>query len=74
MSEKYLTVQKAATLMSIHPRTITRLLHAGKLSGAKVGRNWRIAESDVRNFYETSKTETAKIIENKLKGGGNNEE
>jgi len=70
MSDKYLSKQEAATILGVHERTIARYLHAGKLKGAMVGNAWRIAESDVKAFYEDLKAETAKnmISHRKQKG------
>ena len=62
MFEKYLTKKDAAEIIGVHERTITRYLNAGKLKGALVGKSWRISESDIREFYDTLKAETAKII------------
>ena len=63
MSERYITISDAAKILSIHPRTVTRFLSAGKLKGAKVGRSWRLDEKDVRDFFENLKIETARAIE-----------
>jgi len=62
MSDKYLSKQEAAAVLGVHERTIARYLHAGKLKGAMVGNAWRIAESDVKAFYEDLKAETAQNI------------
>lgn len=63
MSEKYITVAETAEILSLHTRTVTRLLFNGKLKGAKIGKCWRIDEKDVREFFEQMKAETAKIVE-----------
>jgi len=70
VNEKYLTVQDAAEILSIHPRTVTKYLTSGQLRGAKMGRIWRLDEKDVRDFFETVKDKTAEAIN---KGGGQNE-
>ena len=63
MNEKYLSKQEAAAAFGVHERTITRYLHNGKLKGALIGKSWRIAESDFKDFYEQAKIETAKNID-----------
>lgn len=70
VSEKYLTVQEAAQILNIHPRTVTKFLTSGQLRGAKLGRIWRLDEKDVRAFFETVKEMTAEAIN---KGGGDSE-
>ena len=76
MSEKYLSKQETAAALGVHERTVTRYLHDGKLKGALIGNAWRIAESDVKAFYEQAKTETAQNI-HKIKrrvGSGEHDE
>lgn len=70
MSGKYLTVQEAAEILNIHPRTVTNFLASGQLRGAKLGRIWRLDEKDVRGFFETVKDQTAEAIQ---KGGGDSD-
>ena len=36
----------------MHPFTVLKYLKAGKLKGIKLGRVWRIRESDVERFLE----------------------
>lgn len=38
-----LSVDEAARTLNMHPRTVRRLLREGKLTGAKVGGEWRIS-------------------------------
>lgn len=38
-----LTVEEAARVMGVHPRTVTRMIDRGELEANKVGRVWRIA-------------------------------
>lgn len=71
MSNKYITINDAAEILGIHPRTVTRFIVAGKLKGAKVGRTWRLDEKDVHEFFEGLKAETAKAIEQQ--GGATDE-
>ena len=68
MSERYITVKEVAEILSVHHRTVTRLLTTGKLKGAKVGRSWRLDEKDVRDFFENLKVETAQAIEREQGG------
>ena len=63
MNEKYLSKQEAAAVLGVHERTITRYLHNGKLKGALIGKAWRIAESDFKDFYEQAKIDTANNID-----------
>ena len=71
MSDKYLTVQDAAKILNVNPRTVTKFLTAGQLKGAKMGRIWRLDEKDIHRFFEEVKTQTAEAIS---KGGAENEQ
>lgn len=68
MSDRYITATEAGEILNLHTRTVTRLLVAGKLKGAKIGKTWRLDEKDVRDFFETMKAETARAIEQQQRG------
>lgn len=63
MSNKYITVQEAAEILNINPRTVTKYLTTGQIKGAKMGRLWRLDEQDVHRFFEETKVKTAEAIE-----------
>lgn len=58
--EKYLTSEQVATLLQVHPFTVLKYLKSGTLGGVKIGRVYRIKESDVEKFLDGSaiKSET----------------
>jgi excisionase family DNA binding protein len=43
--EEVLTLEQAAALLHLHPRTVSALARAGKLPGRKVGKQWRFARA-----------------------------
>ena len=45
-----ITVEQAAAYLQVAPVTVYRMLDAGKLPAAKVGRMWRIRKTDVDKF------------------------
>lgn len=64
MKSHFLTVDEVATQLKLHPRTVRRLLAAGKLPGTKVGaKEWRTparalvalldAEANARDVQES---------------------
>jgi len=60
--EKYLTSEQVATFLQVHPFTVLKYLKDGRLPGVKIGRMYRIKESDVEAFLgevSTSKKENA---------------
>jgi excisionase family DNA binding protein len=60
MIEKFLTTEQVANILQVHPFTILKFLKAGKLRGVKLGRVYRIKESDVQEFLESRMTCGAK--------------
>ena len=49
---RFLTVAEVATLMRVSKMTVYRLVHAGELPAARVGRSFRVAEKDVHAYLE----------------------
>ncbi|MTJ80323.1 MAG: helix-turn-helix domain-containing protein [Telmatospirillum sp.] len=45
MSTDLLTVDQAARRLSLHPKTVLRFIHDGRLSASRIGRSYRIQES-----------------------------
>lgn len=52
MPDKLLTSEQVSKILQVHPFTVLKYLKAGKLKGIKLGRVWRIRESDVERFLE----------------------
>ena len=52
MIEKFLTTEQVANILQIHTLTVLRFLKSGKLKGIKLGRVYRIKESEVKEFLE----------------------
>ena len=57
MIEKFFTTEQVANILQVHPFTILKFIKAGKLKGIKLGRVYRIMETDVKNFLENSSTQ-----------------
>ena len=50
--DKLLTPAQVAERLQIHERTVTRWLRDGYLRGFKLGKEWRIAPSDLELFMD----------------------
>jgi excisionase family DNA binding protein len=50
MSEQLCTVQQAAERLKLHPKTVLRLLREGRLRGTRIGKSYRILDSDLNAF------------------------
>ncbi|GGI92992.1 excisionase [Saccharopolyspora subtropica] len=51
---RFLTVAEVAKLMRVSKMTVYRLVHAGELPAARVGRSFRVAEKDVHAYLESA--------------------
>ena len=60
MEEKFLTTDQVAQILQVHPFTILKFLKDGKLNGMKLGRVYRIKQSDVEEFIEERMTNKPK--------------
>ena len=51
---KFLTVAEVAAVMRVSKMTVYRLLHSGELPAVRVGRSFRVVESDVNEYLRKS--------------------
>jgi excisionase family DNA binding protein len=51
---QFLTVAEVAKVMRVSKMTVYRLVHAGELPAARVGRSFRVAERDVHAYLESA--------------------
>jgi excisionase family DNA binding protein len=54
MDEKFFTTEQVANILQVHPFTILKFIKQGRLKGIKLGRVYRIKESDMKDFLEES--------------------
>lgn len=59
MKEKFFTTEQVANILQVHPFTILKYIKQGKLKGIKLGRVYRIKESDINQFLEDRMTKSA---------------
>lgn len=50
MSAELVTVEVAAGILQLHPKTVLRFIRDGRLKASKVGKQYRILHSDLRSF------------------------
>jgi len=60
MEEKFFTTDQVAKKLQVHPFTILKYIKSGKLRGIKLGRVYRIKESDMNKFIEERMTQKKK--------------
>ena len=55
----FLTVAEVAKIMRVSKMTVYRMVHAGELPAARVGRSFRVPESAVEDYLRDSFVDTA---------------
>ncbi len=51
------TIEQLQQILKLSDRTIFRLLKEGKLSGFKLGREWRFQKSDINAYIQAQREE-----------------
>jgi len=47
----YYTVNEAAKLLKLHPKTVLRKIHEGEIGSTRIGRQYRISRDQLDAFY-----------------------
>jgi excisionase family DNA binding protein len=50
--EQYYSADEIAEKLSLTPRVVRELLKSGELKGIKIGRSWRVSESNLNKFLK----------------------
>ena len=53
--DELLTTEQAAAILQLTPKTIKDWLRAGKLTGYKMGRLWRVTEAALEALIQASR-------------------
>ncbi len=56
-SDHWLTVKEITTRLKLHPNTVARYIQEGRLKGVKVGKSYRVRESDLAAFIGEQRDE-----------------
>ena len=51
---KLMTVAEVAAVMRVSKMTVYRLVHSGELPAVRVGRSFRVSETDVNDYLKSS--------------------
>lgn len=52
MSTEYYTLEEAAKLLKLHPQTLRRWIHGGKLAARRFGRQFRLRLEDLERVAQ----------------------
>jgi len=62
-SDQWLTIKEISARLTLHPNTVARYVQEGRLRGVKVGKSYRVRESDLSEFIGFEKESgSAKVI------------
>jgi len=50
--ERYLNTKEVAEMLAVGQEYLRQLIREGKIKGVKVGKRWKIKESDVKRIAE----------------------
>ena len=50
MADEYLSVEKVATKLGLHVRTVRAYVRQGRLKASRIGKQYRIAQADLESF------------------------
>ena len=50
--EKYYTAEEIAEALQMNVDTVQRWIRAGTLKGSKLGKAWRVSETELKKFIE----------------------
>lgn len=50
MDAKLYSITELSKILDLHPKTILRFIHEGKLLAQKIGRTWRVSEDNLKVF------------------------
>lgn len=59
MDDKLFTIEEIAEKLGVHSKTIRRYLYSGKISGQKVGSQWRIGQKSLDAFLKSGEVSCA---------------
>ncbi len=52
MEQRAFSLKDAASILGVHPDTIRRAIKSKKLKAAKIGRDYRIARSELERYFQ----------------------
>ncbi|HAI21723.1 MAG TPA: hypothetical protein DCM14_07515 [Clostridiales bacterium UBA8153] len=60
--KQLLTIDEAAEYLRVTPATIYRWCRAGRLPALKIGKQWRVSASDLRDWLEQQKDQEPEVV------------
>lgn len=64
MNTKLYTITELSKILDLHPKTILRFIHEGKLTAQKIGRTWRVTDDNLKTFCHGELSDSQPAIAN----------
>ena len=52
MKQQAFSLKDSASILGVHPDTLRRAIKAGKLRSAKIGKDYRIARTELERYFQ----------------------
>ncbi|MDX9783391.1 MAG: helix-turn-helix domain-containing protein [Spirochaetia bacterium] len=50
MNTTFYSIEELAGILKLHPKTILRFIHEGKIRAQKIGRSWRVSQEALKEY------------------------
>lgn len=57
MEQKLYSIEDLAPILKLHPKTILRFIHEGKIRARKVGRTWMVQQDELNQYLQGETSE-----------------
>ena len=68
MDQKLYSIAELTDILKLHPKTILRFIHEGKIKARKIGRSWMVGAGELREFAhaEFAPSESSRLAAGEL--------
>ncbi len=63
MNATFYSIEDLAGILKLHPKTILRFIHEGKIKAQKIGRSWRVSQESLKEYSHSELAAPAKAVE-----------
>lgn len=63
MNATFYSIEDLAEILKLHPKTILRFIHEGKIRAQKIGRSWRISQEALKEYSHAELAVPARAAE-----------
>jgi len=63
MENLFYSIQELTDILKLHPKTILRFIHEGKIKAQKIGRSWRVSQAALKEYAHAELATPAPTVE-----------